>query len=503
MISGARAWNDVTRKTLSPDDVATPFKLTEDDRFFFFGSCLARQMERALRMRGLTVLSTSIALPANEGPVGADVVNKLTVTTILQELSWAFGTTTFPEGALIEESDGLWQDPQLTSGLHPVSRERALQRRRDIARYFARIADATVVVLDLCHIDVWYDTATGLALNDPPSYWGVQREPERFRYALYSYDDVRMDLLEVLRVLGQCGVPKRFILTANPMALEATFRGGDVQTAETLIKCTMRTVAGDLAAAHDYVAYYPTFESFNFAPYGEVFDLDRGYHVRTDTMDRVMESMLRAFGIERSATEPDYDEVAYLRANPDVAALVRCGDVESGYHHWIAEGRAAGRPLVAEEVRIDDPIAGADMHVTIAARIPERAFADEQIALRVDLANTGGATYATSGRHPVHFCYRWYDETGTPAEEGRSLHTSIPEALMPGESTTLTAAIATPQAPGRYWLALTLLQHCVAWFDDIDPANGLRSAVAISVRPRIGSPEPEPEPEAAVAVPTG
>lgn len=40
---------------------------------------------------------------------------------------------------------------------------------------------------------------------------------------------------------------------------------------------------------------------------------------------------------------PEFSEEAYLRAHPDVADLVRRGEIKSGYHHWVLYGRAEGR----------------------------------------------------------------------------------------------------------------------------------------------------------------
>jgi hypothetical protein len=41
----------------------------------------------------------------------------------------------------------------------------------------------------------------------------------------------------------------------------------------------------------------------------------------------------------------EYDEKSYLEANADVNAAVLNNVFESGFHHWIAYGRAGNRPL--------------------------------------------------------------------------------------------------------------------------------------------------------------
>ena len=50
----------------------------------------------------------------------------------------------------------------------------------------------------------------------------------------------------------------------------------------------------------------------------------------------------QATGTVRAA---EFDEDAYLAANPDVAASVRSNGFSSGYHHWLLMGRREGRSL--------------------------------------------------------------------------------------------------------------------------------------------------------------
>jgi hypothetical protein len=488
VISAAQAWRNAGRKPLWQADVAPPFALSEDDRFFFFGSCFAREMERALRFRGLTVLSTMFAVPPHERVVGLDLVNTLRVPVIVQELSWAIGETPFPLGSLLEDDDGLWHDLQIHSGIRPVTRERCLERRAELQRYFARIVDADVVVVDVSGVDLWYDRQYGLALNAGAPRWALRREPDRFEYHLCDSADLRAALLELRALLARCGGPKRMILMVNPMPLAATFRPGDLKSIETWYRSAVRTVVGELADEFDDIAYVPAFEAVVERPRAEAFGADN-IRVREDVIDEVMEAMLRSFGLERAPTEPDYDETAYLRANPDVAALVRDESVRSGYEHWVAEGRAAGRPLSVTAVQIDFPIETVAMRATISAEIPRRGVAGRHLTLPVEIANTGTACYATAGRYPVYVCYRWYDERGELAEVGRSVHTALPEPVLGGESATVLTQIAMPESPGQYTLALTLLQHCVAWFDDLDPSNGTRGPVFVENAPAPSRPE--------------
>lgn len=92
----------------------------------------------------------------------------------------------------------------------------------------------------------------------------------------------------------------------------------------------------------------------------------------------------------------------------------------------------------------------------------------QMIGVPVEVTN-GSRSWLSSGfpHHPVHVSYRWLDEAGGRTGEGH--RTGFPEPLAPGRSAQVTATVGAPLAPGRYTLALTLLQEGFAWFDDTDP----------------------------------
>ncbi|MDD4913604.1 MAG: hypothetical protein PHW13_01030 [Methylococcales bacterium] len=46
------------------------------------------------------------------------------------------------------------------------------------------------------------------------------------------------------------------------------------------------------------------------------------------------------------ATVENFDELAYLRANPDVKAAIESGQVNSGREHFIYHGKNEGRHLL-------------------------------------------------------------------------------------------------------------------------------------------------------------
>jgi hypothetical protein len=134
-------------------------------------------------------------------------------------------------------------------------------------------------------------------------------------------------------------------------------------------------------------------------------------------------------------------------------------------------GAAAMHRLPAESLR-----------ASIEADIPSRLHANEPAVVRCRITNRGDAVYVSAPPNPIELCYRWYDARGAAVGAGTWVHTPLPRPLPPGGRLGVTARIAPPPVPGEYTLALTLLQTNVAWFDDVDPASGVR--IRVSVGPR-------------------
>jgi hypothetical protein len=130
-----------------------------------------------------------------------------------------------------------------------------------------------------------------------------------------------------------------------------------------------------------------------------------------------------------------------------------------------------------------DPLAPSSMRATLEATLPRSMTARTVAVVACTVANAGDVAVATAGDHAVYACYRWYDEAGTEAEVGSSIHTPLPHAVEPGASVALGLRVAAPRYPGRYRLRAALLQSNVAWFDDVDPRNGVEAVVDVAAKP--------------------
>ena len=127
-----------------------------------------------------------------------------------------------------------------------------------------------------------------------------------------------------------------------------------------------------------------------------------------------------------------------------------------------------------------EPLARGSLRAALEADLPHRLGAGETTVVRCAVTNHGDAVYHSAPPHPVELCYRWYDAEGATVGAGTWIHTALTQPLPPGDRLETFARVTAPGAPGDYTLALTLLQEGVAWFDDVDPANGVRGLVTVT-----------------------
>jgi hypothetical protein len=125
------------------------------------------------------------------------------------------------------------------------------------------------------------------------------------------------------------------------------------------------------------------------------------------------------------------------------------------------------------------PLRRAEMRATIEIDLPAMMHSGTETVVQCAIHNRSSAVYVTAPPNPVSICYRWYDAQAMPVGAGTWIHTALPHALRPGETVDAAARIAPPTGVGTYTLAITLLQHEVAWFDDVDSDSGVRVRVTV------------------------
>ena len=104
------------------------------------------------------------------------------------------------------------------------------------------------------------------------------------------------------------------------------------------------------------------------------------------------------------------------------------------------------------------------------------------VDVRTTLSNRGPRALIWGDPFPVAVGYRWFDaSTGQVVKD--SERTLLPQAVAPGGEITLHARLNAPWGPGHFELRVSPVQENVAWFDDLDAANGARCAIEL-IAPR-------------------
>ena len=330
--------------------VAPKFPLREDDVFFCIGSCFARNIEEHLIYRGIAVESKSIAFEKRTGRPNA-YVNKFTTGSILNELRWSLAGEPFPASSLVETDEG-WRDLQLAPSAVPLPLDDARARRVMVTEYFRRIRSATVVVITLGLIEAWYDAQARVMLNAAPSLAQTRRSPGRFRLHVTDYAENLAALRAVYDLLAAHAAPGvRIVVTVSPVPMRESFTGQDVLVANTYSKSVLRVAADDSARDRANVQYYPSYEAVTVSNRALTYSGADDLHVLDAAVDTITGDFLRTYGVTRERPHPEFVELHYLFANPDVHDAVLACRFASGYEHWLAYGRAEGRPLRA----VDSP----------------------------------------------------------------------------------------------------------------------------------------------------
>jgi hypothetical protein len=118
--------------------------------------------------------------------------------------------------------------------------------------------------------------------------------------------------------------------------------------------------------------------------------------------------------------------------------------------------------------------------VLLAAEAPASVAAGSSFRVPYRLENRAEQTLMPSYPFRIHLGYRWFDPSGAEVATGEAPRTLLPGPVATGEAVHGWIDVDANCAPGRYQLRLSVVQDGVAWFDDIDPANGCCAEIVIT-----------------------
>lgn len=283
-----------------PDISIRPkFQFTRSDKVFTIGSCFARNIETALVRSGIVPITTECHVPGDLYDRRSTVarngaLNAYTPHSMLDILRLPTRSDRHRAGALQVGEDS-WSD-MLVTGIRHISTEELDILRTNIIGTYERLAEASLVIITLGFTESWYDATDGLYINKSPALERTALKADN-RYSFHNANGPEViDALDrMIEFVAEVTSGKaRVLLTTSPVPLHGTYMQTDVISANMYSKATLLSSAVTVAAKHDHVDYYPSYEMVTFGPKEDVWEFD-GVHVKTSYVDKVIGKFLENY----------------------------------------------------------------------------------------------------------------------------------------------------------------------------------------------------------------
>jgi hypothetical protein len=150
----------------------------------------------------------------------------------------------------------------LAKGCAPVTKNRAVERRRAIESLFQTVTTASSLIITLGLVEAWWDKESALYTNATINREIGRKSPDRFELHILSYEQVRGAVFAICDLIIQAAPSvEQIILTVSPVPLSATFSTQDILVSNTYSKSALRTAAEEASAQFELVKYFPSYES--------------------------------------------------------------------------------------------------------------------------------------------------------------------------------------------------------------------------------------------------
>jgi hypothetical protein len=282
------------------------FTIPRNARIASAGSCFARRVAAGLRAAGYTYFVTE------PGPDGADAgrlvrhhdgtysarYGEIYTTLQLAQLAQrCVGTFVPDEPAWVR--GGRYHDP-FRPRVEPdgFSSPEALEtdRAAHLAAVRRLLTESDVFIFTLGLTEVWCSRNDGSAFPLCPGAGIGTFDPDRYEYRNLSVAENVRYLEQFLEIAWSLNPGLRIILTVSPIPLVATIEPHHVIQSTVYSKSVLRVAAETIRSASPAVEYFAAYEMVASGYDGEDhFTADRR-DVREETVARVMDSFIRAFG---------------------------------------------------------------------------------------------------------------------------------------------------------------------------------------------------------------
>ncbi|MGA0531780.1 GSCFA domain-containing protein [Hansschlegelia sp. KR7-227] len=259
-------------------------------KVFTIGSCFARNIEEALLPLGVNLPTLRFKAPIDEWPYRPNgLLNEYNPGSIAQRIKSAINRTPFDDRSIVK-SGTKYADLTLVSGAD-VTRERAYERRDEIAGIYDDLISSEVVIITLGFVEGWFDKVSQTYLNRMPPMTTAKLDFSRFVFRRMDLYDTVPTLEPVLKQLSDMG--KKIVLSISPVPIGNTFSGDDAVVANEFSKAVLRVTAQRLYNQIPNVDYFPSYEIVRSG--GSSSFLEDNIHVRNDLVNEITAYMVKTY----------------------------------------------------------------------------------------------------------------------------------------------------------------------------------------------------------------
>lgn len=315
------------------------FRIAPNDLVASAGSCFAQHIGRSLKKNGFLYLDVEPApdymaeaarAKFGYGLFSARFGNIYTSRQLLQLVQRAYGR--FEPVDDIWETDGRFFDafrPSIEEGGFSSRDELLALRKTHLAAVRRMLETTNVFIFTFGLTETWISRRDGAAYPVCPGVIAGSFHVERYAFANLGYEDVLKDMSAFLSAVREVNPAVKMVFTVSPVPLTATASGQHVLVATMGSKAILRAVAGELAAKHDFVDYFPSFELlFGIQARGAGYEANLR-SVRPSAVEMVMSHFFEQHG--KGTVDPEVE----LRERK------------------LAEAEEAADDLVCDEERLD------------------------------------------------------------------------------------------------------------------------------------------------------
>ncbi|MCL6705557.1 GSCFA domain-containing protein [Pseudomonas sp. R2.Fl] len=249
-----------SRSLFDLEDIFRPsFQIRKYHKIATFGSCFAQHIGSRLKNNGYNWLESETVPPfANEelkrqysyGLFSARTGNIYTASSLKQWVEWSLDFSVPPSE--IWEKNGRYYDP-FRPTVEPEGfsseGELVMSRRQTLAALEHVLRTADVFAFTLGLTECWVNSEHGYEYAVCPGTVAGTFDPVKHEFVNRSFDSIRSDMLQVMKMIETVNPNIRFIVTVSPVPLVATASEQHVLVATMASKSILRAVAQDLVSS--------------------------------------------------------------------------------------------------------------------------------------------------------------------------------------------------------------------------------------------------------------